>query len=90
MNTIPNLDCMSSEDLMQFWLKYRRPKRVEAEALIGDRRKGFTVLCGSLAGYASNKATAQTCRLKGDIQAATIYECICENIYSELPDDLKW
>jgi len=90
MNTIPNLDAMTSSDLMAFWIKYRRPARKDALELIGDKREGYTTLCGSLAGYASNKATAMVCREKGDIQAAGIYEHICESIYSELPEDLKW
>jgi hypothetical protein len=87
---IPNFDSMDREELMEFWSKYNRPRRKDAEALIGDRRKGYTTLCGDLAGYASNKAAAIGCREKGDIVGAQIYEKICDNIYSDLPEDLKW
>lgn len=89
-NTVPNLDAMSSEDLMAFWKRYARPSRKDAEALVGDRRRGFTTISGSLAGYASNKATAITCRLRGDVNAALVYERICEVIYEKLPSDLRW
>ncbi len=67
-----------------------RPTRRDAEALVGDRRPGFTTISGSLAGYASNKATAMRCRERGDIQAALVYEKICELIHEKLPADLVW
>lgn len=87
---VPNLDAMPEDELMAFWSRYARPSRKDAEELIGDRRKGFTTLSGRLAGYASNKATAITCRLRGDIQAAQVYEGICDAIYERIPEDLRW
>lgn len=89
-DAVPNLDDMTHEDITHFALVYQRPSRKDAQRLIGDRRKGFTTLCGSLSGYAWNKATAMTCRMKGDIQAALVYEQICESIYNRLPEDLRW
>jgi hypothetical protein len=90
-NTVPNLDAMTPDDLMEFWLRYQQhTTRKDAATLIGDRRKGFTTLAKDLGAYAANKATAMRCRLKGDIQAASVYETICDHIYNELPDDLKW
>ncbi len=89
-NNVPNLDAMAEDDLMSFWSRYARPSRKDAESLIGDRRRGFTTLAGRLAGYASNKATAMACRRRGDIQAALIYEHICDSIYERLPADLQW
>lgn len=86
---VPNLDAMPQAELWDFWKRYARPKRADAVALVGPR-KGFTVLAGNLAGYASNKATAMACRERGDIQAALAYESICESIYEELPDDCRW
>lgn len=85
----PNLDGMSASDLMQFWHRFNRPSRKDAERLVG-RRKGFTTLCGSLAAYASNKATAMRCRENGNIDAALSYERIADGIYDRLPADLKW
>ena len=89
-NQVPNLDGMSDKDLMAFWSKYHRPTRKDAAALIGDTRKGYTSLAASLAAYAVNKATAMTCRAKGEIQGAEVYEKICELIFERLPADLRW
>jgi hypothetical protein len=90
-NTIPNLDAMHKDELMDFWMRYQnRQKRADAAALIGDRRPGYTVIAGSLGGYASNKAAAISCRLSGDIQGAMVYESICDGIYDRLPADLRW
>ncbi len=90
MNTIPNFDAMNRDELMAFWSRYHRPTRKDAEALIGDRRKGFTVLCGTLAAYACDKAVAIGCRLRGDIDTALGYEKHADMRYDGLPDDLKW
>ena len=85
-----NFDAMSEDDLMGFWLKYSRTSRAQAAELIGDRRKGFTVVAKQLANYASNKATAMACRVRGDIRAALVYEQICDSIYNHLPKDVRW
>lgn len=90
MSTVPNLDCMPHDDLMTFWSRYHRATRKDAQALIGDNRKGYTGLAADLANYACNKATAVSCRLRGDITAAQLYETVCENIYTRLPEDLRW
>jgi hypothetical protein len=89
-NKVPNLDGMSDADLMAFWKRYRRPKRKDAAELIGDTRKGYTNLASLLAAYAVNKATAMTCRAKGDIQGAETYEHGCRLVYERLPQDLRW
>jgi hypothetical protein len=89
-NTIPNLDGMVREDLMDFWKKYHRASRKDAEALIGDRRPGFTNIAATLANYACNKAVAMRCREEGDIPAATVYEQCCDLCYQRLPADLRW
>lgn len=89
--TVPNLDCMTETDLMSFWqLHHCGRNRKAAQSLIGDRRKGYTKLAGNLAAYACNKASAMACRLRGDIQTASIYEHHCELLYWELPTDLRW
>jgi hypothetical protein len=90
MNNVPNFDAMSKDELMAFWKRYHRPTRKDAEALIGDRRKGFTTLCGALAAYACDKAVAMMCRARGDIAAALVYEEHLDIRYAELPEDIKW
>ncbi len=87
---VPNLDCMPADELMDFWKKFQRPSRKDAEELVGDRRRGYTTIAGKLAGYASNKATAVRCRQKGKIASAESYEAICDCIYKEIPEDLRW
>ena len=88
---IPNLDdSMSADELMEFWSRYCRPTRKDAEALIGDRRKGFTVICGILAAYACDKAVAMKARLRGDIATALKYEAHCDQRYERLPADCRW
>ncbi len=86
---VPNLDAMTEAELWDFWKRYARPKRKDALELVGPR-KGYTTVSGSLAGYASNKATAMSCRARGDIQAALIYEQIADSIYEKLPEDCRW
>ena len=88
--SVPNLDAMPEDELMAFWKRYHRSSRNDAEQLIGDRRRGFTVIAATLANYACNKSVAMTCRRKGDIQAALIYERIADLCYDRLPEDLKW
>jgi hypothetical protein len=89
MDSVPNLDGMSANELRDFWHKYHRARRKDAESLVG-RRKGSTRIAALLAAYADNKATAMDCRLRADITAAQIYEKICDDIYNRLPADLRW
>jgi hypothetical protein len=90
MNTVPNLDCMPADELRAFCGRYHRASRKDAEALVGDRRKGFTTVAAALANYAINKATAMGCREKGDITAAHVYENACDLCYKRIPEDLRW
>ena len=87
---IPNFDAMTHDELMNFWSRYHRPTRKDAEELLGGKRKGYTNIVATLANYACNKAVAISCRLRGDIQAAMIYEGACELSYDRLPKDLHW
>lgn len=85
----PNLDGEDSETLMDFWNVARHSVKL-ARQLFPGRTKGHVEATGKLAGYASNKATAMTCRARGDIQAALCYERICETIYNDLPEWARW
>ena len=82
-NNCPNLDCETAEDLMTFWSRHQRGRK--AKDLFPDGGKGTRKATGDLAAYAANKATAMSCRKRGDIQAAVIYEGICDTIYNDLP-----
>lgn len=81
---------MNPGELMAFWKRYTRPTRRDAEALVGDRRPGFTNVAAKLANYACNKAVAIGCRAKGDVAAAEVYEHSADLCYDGLPPDLRW
>lgn len=88
-NNVPNLDAMDHDELMLFWSEHHNNNRTKAQALFGNR-KGQIRAMKDLANYASNKATAITCRLEGKIQSALMYENIADRIYNNLPDWAKW
>lgn len=71
---IPDFKKMTREELMAFWSRYHRASRKDAEALVGDRRPGFTVQAARLANVACNTAVAMGCRADGDEVGAACYE----------------
>lgn len=85
---IPNLDCMTQDDMMNFWMRHQRGRH--AKELCPDGGKGSRTTTSDLACYASNKAAAMSCRLRGDITSALMYEDICDRIYAELPAWARW
>lgn len=90
-SNVPNLDAMTSEDLRAFWLSTNgvRPIR-KARELFPARPTAYVSTTKDLGHYASNKATAMECRLRGTIDAASMYEDICERIYQKLPVYARW
>jgi len=90
MNT-PNLDCMTTDpDVLWAFAESLRAPRKSAARLFPDKPRGYVRATAQLKAYAYNKATAMRCREKGDVQAASIYETICDRIYSELPEYASW
>ncbi len=85
---LPDFDALTIDELMDFWMKYSRPKRADAKALVGYR-KGYIGLSQDLACLAVNKATFISCRDRGDEFAADIYERYCRNIIRSLPEDIR-
>lgn len=90
MATIPRFDKMTRDELMAFWSRYHRPSRKDAEALVGDRRPGFTNVAAKIANYACNRAVAMGCREKGDATGAAVYEHSMKLCYEGVPADLRW
>lgn len=88
---LPNLDCLSGDELRAFWLgtSSSRPIRA-ARRIFPSRRRGYVRTTKDLSHYAINKATAQGLRLKGEITRAMVYEAICDRIYSRLPEWARW
>lgn len=89
---VPNMDAMTSDELWTFWKTYHRPGRKAVYTLFPLRtpRDGAYQATVDLASYASNKATAMECRLRGNIAAAKTYEDIADRIYDRLPTFAKW
>ena len=82
-----NLDSESPESLMAFWSRTNSVRPIAfARQLFPDCPRGFVRATKDLGYYASNKATAMSCRLRGDINAALMYEEICDRLYRQLPD----
>lgn len=87
--TIAELDALGSDGLMTFWSVYHRAGPRLAEHLFGRRFPNYTKAAGSLAGYASNRATAMTCAARGDRDAAEMYNGIADRIARELPQEAR-
>lgn len=89
-----NLDCeVGSGDLWELWHAVYCMPRIAARIFFPhspDRPRHYVAITSWLGAYASNKATAMDCRLRGDSQAATCYETICEQIYDRLPEGVRW
>jgi hypothetical protein len=84
----PNLDCMPEGELVSFWAKHQNGRA--ARELFPAGGKGTRRAAADLANYASNRAAACGCRLRGDISRAQMYEGICERIYAGLPAFARW
>jgi hypothetical protein len=85
---VPNIDAMEQADLMRFWNRHQRG--IDSRAMFPDGGKGTKTATADLANYAANKAAAISCRTSGNIQAALVYEGICERIYERLPVWARW
>ncbi len=57
---------------------------------LGYKGKGSMKAAQSLLNYAWNKKTAITERRRGNTNTAMKYESICDSIYKELPEELRW
>jgi hypothetical protein len=87
-SNVPNLDCVPQSELMEFWQTHQGGRKYRA--VFPDGGTGTMRAVANLANYAANKATAISCRERGDIQTAQYYESICDRLYSALPSNAKW
>lgn len=87
-----NLDgYLEPETLWEFWRDAQGLRPIAlARVLFPSKPSGYVTATSGLGNYAANKATAMECRFRGDIQAAFVYETICESIYSGLPEYARW
>lgn len=84
------MESQDREALHLFWYKTHQHPVKTARKLFPTRPRGYVTATVDLGHYASNKSTAIQCRLTGNIQAALVYEKICETIYKILPDYARW
>jgi hypothetical protein len=86
----PNLDSMTEAELVAFHREVQTGPILVARGLFPARPSGYGTATRLLAAYADNKRTAMQCRIRGDIEAAVVYEIICEQIYAKLPAFARW
>lgn len=79
---------MTADELMAFWAKHQRGRRYRDLFPAGG--EGTKRATADLANYASNKAVAMKCRIRGDIATALEYEQIADRIYAQLPAFARW
>lgn len=87
---VPNLNRMDKDDLWAFAVKVNLLNRKGVAELIGDTRKGYTIIARDIAHYGYNKSVAMNLRAEGHIALAASYEAICDRIYQRLPADIRW
>jgi hypothetical protein len=83
-----NLDCPNTVESFikrHFTIKGRRLANI-----LGLKGKGSTKCADLISGYVWNKYTAMLMRKQGKISIALQYEAICDRIYSQMPDKIKW
>lgn len=87
--SIPNFSEMTHEALMEFWLRYCRPSRQSAQALVGNRRPGYVKVAETLANYACNLAVRNTCASKGDENGVAVYGHSMQLCLDKLPPEVR-
>lgn len=90
MTGAPNFDAMSAAELWEFWSSCNRHPNRRAAALFPERPVGYVRALKDLRNYAANTAAARSCRERGDIDSALLYERIADGIYNKLPAFARW
>jgi len=85
-----NLDCMTPDELRNFWREHNQCGWQRARKLFPGRPDGYIDVTYSLALYAEQKAEAMKHRASGNIERALMHERSCERIYAELPEFARW
>jgi hypothetical protein len=86
-----NLDGMDQDDLHAFVAATRSINRQRAgRRMFPGGPPGVLQAVRHLNSYAWNKAKAMSYRKRGKIHMAIRHECVCEKIYTELPEYARW
>jgi len=83
-----NLD--DPEEIDTFIAQFGTVSGMRLANMLGISGRGAKSVANNLSAYVWNKRTAMRQRAIGDIKSAQMYEQICESIYDELPDEVKW
>lgn len=83
-----NLDCPNQVDEFISTFGYLRGRALAKK--LGLKGKNSVKTANNLYHYVLNKLVAMTLRKNGDINGALMYESICDSIYRDLPQDIRW
>ena len=75
---------------MAFWKRAKSHPVRTGRSLFPERPECYAQATRQLAQYAANKAEAVSCRTRGEIANALVYEGICERIFGTLPAFARW
>jgi hypothetical protein len=84
------MESQDKEALWIFWNKVHDHPIKVGKILYPTKPRGYATATVDIAHYACNLSIAIQCRLRGEIQAALVYEGICDNIYKILPQFARW
>jgi hypothetical protein len=90
MKTITEWNLDDSNEVAEFIDLYGTMKGRALANKLGASGKNAVKNANNLSAYAWNKKTSMLLRTAGNIGEAVKYEMICENIYGELPEDIRW
>ena len=82
---IPNLDCMTSDELLM-WADKMDDERLKVNHADQEHFSAYV----ALSKYARLAAGARADRLDGRIESAMTQERWCDRIYQQLPEWAKW
>ncbi len=85
-----NPDGMSVDELHQWAAFIGNGVRPQIAKQWFPGAKGQYRHAKNIRAYIWNAITARGCRERGEIQAALMYEAICDRVYSDLPPQAKW
>lgn len=81
---------LSHTDLMDFWKRYSKPTRKDAEELVQDRRTGYLRISATLANYACNLHIAYQCQVNNhDRHGVNVYLQCADLCWEQLPHDVQ-
>lgn len=90
-NGLPNLDGATKAELrgIQHTAESQGDEAI-ADFFFGETSPEAIKAASAVASYAAFLLTARKCRANGDINKAMTLEGMCEKLYKELPEEVRW